>query len=100
MSPDERDPGDEALLRQFGDRIRSLRIERELSQENFAERCGLHRTYIGGVERGERNVGLLNIKAIADALEVPLHELLHFSSEQRAREVPSSKSRVVRRRKK
>lgn len=57
-------------LKRFGARIRELRVAAGLSQENLASRCGLHRTYLGGVERGERNVGLLNIHAIAKALGV------------------------------
>lgn len=54
----------------FGDRVRALRIARGLSQEQLAERAGLHRTYISSLERGQRNVGLDNIHAIAQALEV------------------------------
>ena len=60
--------------RVFGDRIRALRQERGLSQERLAELAGLHRTYLSSVERGERNVGLDNICAIAEALGVsPAH---------------------------
>lgn len=59
-----------AVLQAFGATIRSLRSEKALSQEEFADRCGLDRTYIGGVERGERNIGLLNICRIAQALQL------------------------------
>lgn len=56
----------------FGIKVRQMRLERGLSQETFADRCGLHRTYIGAVERGERNISIENIEKIAKALEVPI----------------------------
>jgi transcriptional regulator with XRE-family HTH domain len=59
----------------FGRRIRELRQERGLSQEQLAERARLHRNYIGGIERGERNVALLNIGRLAVALDVGLPDL-------------------------
>ena len=54
----------------FGKTIRELRLQKGWSQEDLADRCNLHRTYIGGIERGERNVGLMNILILAKALEV------------------------------
>lgn len=60
----------------LGRRIRSQREILGVSQEEMAARCGLHRTYYGSVERGERNVALQNIIRIADALAVDPSELL------------------------
>ncbi|HET7486537.1 MAG TPA: helix-turn-helix transcriptional regulator [Acidimicrobiales bacterium] len=59
----------------FGQRVRVLRQDRGLSQEQLAERSGLHRTYVSSLERGQRNVGLDNILRLAAALEVPAAEL-------------------------
>ena len=63
------------VKRTFGRRVRQLRAERRLSQEALAMACGLDRTYIGGVERGERNISLVNIQKIATALGVSARDL-------------------------
>jgi ribosome-binding protein aMBF1 (putative translation factor) len=60
----------------FGKRVRTRRLDLGMSQEALAERSGLHRTYIGSLERGERNVALLNILRLADALDMDPAELV------------------------
>jgi transcriptional regulator with XRE-family HTH domain len=62
----------------FGKRVRQLRLEKGLSQEELAFSAGVHRTYLGGIERGERNPSLKNIAAIAQALDVALSDLFLF----------------------
>ena len=68
----------------FGRAIRRVREEQKINQEEAAERCGLHRTYYSGVERGVRNVSLVNIEKIAKGLKKSLPELfgrvIHFHS--------------------
>ena len=61
---------------QFGANLRSRRLALGLSQEEFAEKADLHWTYVGGIERGERNLGLLNIVKVARALKITPSELL------------------------
>lgn len=62
----------------FGRRLRELRKRAALSQEALAHEAGLDRSYVGGVERGEYNISLLNICLLADALGLPPDELLKF----------------------
>jgi transcriptional regulator with XRE-family HTH domain len=66
------------IRNKFGEKVRELRRARGLSQEELAFRAGIHRNYLGGIERGERNPALDNISAIAKALGVNLSELLRF----------------------
>lgn len=63
------------ILKQFGKRVRQLREQVGLSQEALAAKAGIHRTYMGGVERGERNLCLKNIVRLAAALGVPPRDL-------------------------
>jgi len=65
----------QTLIR-FGEIIRKKRTEKKLSQEDFAELVGVHRTYIGMLERAEKNITLLNIEKIARALNCSIAELL------------------------
>ena len=64
------------ILKQFGNKIKRLRKAKDWSQEELGRRAGLHRTYIGSIERSERNVSLLNIERIAKALDVSLKDLI------------------------
>lgn len=66
------------IEKQFGKRVRELRLVKGLSQEALAFKANVHRTYIGGIERGERNPSLKNIAAISEALGVTLSELFSF----------------------
>ncbi|GJL67714.1 MAG: transcriptional regulator [Nitrospirales bacterium] len=64
------------IAESFGDRVRQLRREKGLSQESFADKCGLDRTYISGIERGKRNISLRNIEVIAKALQISISKLM------------------------
>lgn len=68
----------ENILIRFGARVKVLRQEQGLTQEQFAKNCGLHKNYIGMVERGERNPSLLNIEVIAKGLKISISELMKF----------------------
>jgi hypothetical protein len=70
------------VLRQFGLRVRQLREKREWSQEDFAEKADLHRTYVSGIERGTRNPTLTVLERIADGFEMPLNKLLEGLSKK------------------
>jgi transcriptional regulator with XRE-family HTH domain len=72
----------QSVLVFFGEKIKSERLSRGLSQEQFAELTGFHRTYIGMVERAERNVTLLNIDKFAKALNIKLNDLMDFDAAQ------------------
>jgi transcriptional regulator with XRE-family HTH domain len=73
----------EELLTALGETIRDLRSEAGYSQEAFSYAVGLHRTYVGSIERGERDIGLTNLARIAEALSMPA-SLLLAQAEKRA----------------
>jgi transcriptional regulator with XRE-family HTH domain len=64
------------ILIKFGERIREVRISQGLSQEQLAHLADVHRTYIGMIERAEKNITLINIEKIANALNLNINELL------------------------
>ena len=66
---------DDGFLKRFGERVRALRGKLGLSQEEFAARCDLDRTYISGIERGRRNPSVRNVRKIAAELGVSMSEL-------------------------
>lgn len=72
---------DQKFLEQLGSRIRELRLESGLSQEKLSFECDLDRTYIGSVERGERNIAAINLKRISKALNISISELFNFDNE-------------------
>ena len=63
------------ILKVFGSNVRKYRLEKMLSQEDFADLCELHRTYISDIERSNRNVSLENVQKIADALKIDTYKL-------------------------
>jgi transcriptional regulator with XRE-family HTH domain len=67
---------DKKFLQNLGLRIRERRLAKNWSQAELAERCQLHRTFIGSVERGERNISVLNLRLMTKVLRVPLNALL------------------------
>ncbi len=66
---------DKNFLRDLGYRLREHRLSHQWTQEELADRCRLHRTFIGSVERGERNISLLNLRHIAKVLRISLADL-------------------------
>jgi transcriptional regulator with XRE-family HTH domain len=67
----------QSILIKFGERVREIRKEKGLSQEELAHKADLHRTYIGMIERAEKNITLINIEKIANALEVEIATLIN-----------------------
>jgi len=65
------------VLKRFGEKVREERLKRSLSQEELAARAGVHRTYIGMIERAEKNITLGNIEKIANALKMNIRDLVN-----------------------
>lgn len=63
------------LTEKFGSLVRELRLEKNLSQEEFARICGIHRTYVGSIERGEKTVTIETAQKLSEALDVPLSKM-------------------------
>lgn len=68
------------ILIAFGDKVRELRKEKGLSQEELSFKADLHRTYIGMIERAEKNITLINIEKIAKALDISVNDLMNFKN--------------------
>jgi transcriptional regulator with XRE-family HTH domain len=64
------------ILKVFGQNVRAIRKDKNMSQEELAFKADLHRTYIGMIERAEKNITLLNIEKIANALDININNLL------------------------
>lgn len=73
--PSSMDLAQQRFLKQLGDRIRERRSALNMTQAELGEKCDLHRTFIGSVERGERNISVLNLRVISQALRITLAEL-------------------------
>lgn len=80
------------ILLLVGARIRELRNQKGWTQEQLAEKAGFYYTYIGGIERGETNVSLLNLQKIATALQVEVNELFSYVRDMA---VPSAKENTI-----
>mgnify|MGYP003615110229 CR=1 FL=1 len=73
----------EDILIKFGRAIRQIRCERKISQEEFADMCGMHRSYMSDVELGKRNISLENIQRIADALDLSTFDLFKIAEDSK-----------------
>jgi transcriptional regulator with XRE-family HTH domain len=78
----------------LGNRIREFRLKRGFSQESFADHCGIHRTYMGGIERGKRNLTIQTVLTIARGLDMSMSELLAGIEKQVENPRRSPKSRT------
>lgn len=76
MAKPSKQAGKTPALASFGQAVRAARLEREISQELLSDLAGIDRSYMGGIERGEHNVALINIQKIAAALDLSIAELM------------------------
>lgn len=67
-----------SIQKKFGSRVRILRKKAGFSQESFADKCGFHRTYMGCIERGEKNITIANIEKIANAFDLKIKDLFNL----------------------
>ena len=79
MARPYKNSSDHPELIAFGGTVRSIRLDKGLSQEALADLAGIDRSYMGGVERGEHNIALINIKRIANALEASVSDVMKKS---------------------
>ena len=70
------------ILIKFGEKVRDIRKEKGLSQEQLAFKADLHRTYIGMIERAEKNITLVNIEKIANALTISINDLFNYDKKK------------------
>lgn len=80
----------------LGSRIRELRLKKGFSQESFADHCGLHRTYMGGIERGERNLTIQTVLTVAKGLGMTISELFLGIEKQAENAKQTAKPRLER----
>lgn len=69
------------IKEKVGKRIKQLREKSNMTQEVFAEKCGLDRTYITSIERGERNISIINLEKISNAFNISLSDFFNFEGE-------------------
>jgi transcriptional regulator with XRE-family HTH domain len=81
------------VVKEFGKKIKSLRAKKNISQEELSYLTGFHRTYIGMIERGERNISLSNIAVFCKVFELNLNEILDFGSKTDALTYESFKTK-------
>jgi transcriptional regulator with XRE-family HTH domain len=82
------------VLKALGQRIRELRSEQGYSQESFADHCGVHRTFMGTIERGESNLSFSNLVKVAEGLGITLSELLTGLEKKAAQSAKERSSRT------